>query len=136
MVDNDEFLPVLGGIMDVTGRWWAWATMMLVVACVVVACMPAHAAQTGMASWYGPGFHGRRTASGERFNQNAMTCAHRTAKFGTHLKVTDLSTGRSITCRVTDRGPFIKGRIIDLSRGAAAKLGIINRGTARVRVSP
>ncbi len=90
--------------------------------------------QTGGASWYGPGFHGRKTASGERFSQDAKTCAHRTLPFGTRVRVTDLKTGRSIVCRVNDRGPFTGGRIIDLSRGSAAALGILNRGVARVRV--
>lgn len=92
-------------------------------------------AEVGGASWYGPGFNGRRTASGERFNQNARTCAHRTARFGTMLRVTDTSTGKSIVCRVNDRGPFVRGRVIDLSKGAAAALGILHRGTARVRIN-
>lgn len=91
-------------------------------------------ANVGNASWYGPGFHGRRTASGERFDQNAHTCAHRSYRFGTRLRVTDLKTGRSVVCRVNDRGPFSGGRIIDLSRGSAAALGILQRGVARVRV--
>ena len=102
---------------------------------LLIASVPAMASQVGMASWYGGAFHGRKTASGERFNQNAMTCAHRTARFGTHLRVTDLRTGRSITCRVNDRGPFAGGRIVDLSKAAAVRLGIIGRGTARVRIN-
>lgn len=91
-------------------------------------------AQTGIASWYGPGFQGHRTASGERFNTHAMTCAHRTAKFGTRLHVTSLSTGKSIVCRVTDRGPFVRGRIIDLSQAAMRALAG-SAGTVRVRVN-
>ena len=87
-----------------------------------------------MASWYGPGFHGRKTASGERFNQNAMTCAHKGLKLGTLVRVTSLRTGRSVVCRVNDRGPFVAGRIIDMSRAAAAHLGMIGAGTVRVRV--
>lgn len=104
-----------------------------ILLCVVAS---ANAAQIGGASWYGPGFHGRKTASGERFNQAAMTCAHRTLRFGTKIRVTDLASGRSIVCRVNDRGPFVAGRIVDLSKGAAGALGILKRGTARVKVSP
>lgn len=106
----------------------------LAAAVLIGAASIAHA-ETGGASWYGPGFHGRRTASGERFDQNAMTCAHRTARFGTHLRVTDTRTGRSIVCRVNDRGPFVSGRIVDLSKAAAARLGILSRGTARVTIT-
>ena len=92
-------------------------------------------AETGRASWYGGGERlGRHTENGERFRPDGLTCAHRTAKFGTRFKVTDLMTGRSVICRVTDRGPFIRGRVLDLSRGAAQALGIIRRGTASVRI--
>ena len=91
-------------------------------------------AQSGAASWYGPGFHGRATASGERYDQNAATCAHRRLKFGTLVRVTVAGTGRSATCRINDRGPFVGGRIIDVSRGVAARLGMIGPGTARVTV--
>lgn len=106
---------------------------MIVLLIIMMMTSPA-AAETGVASWYGPGFHGRTTASGERFDQNAATCAHRTLKFGTRVRVTNLRNGRSATCRVNDRGPFIRGRIIDVSRGVAVRLGMIKSGTARVRV--
>jgi rare lipoprotein A len=89
-------------------------------------------AQCGGASWYGPGFHGKQTASGERFNQNAMTAAHRTLPFGTVVKVVDQRTGKSVNVTINDRGPFHKGRIIDLSKAAATKLGIRNAGTGKV----
>ena len=89
---------------------------------------------TGMASWYGPGFHGRLSASGERFNQNAMTAAHRTLPFGTRVKVTNVNNGRSVVVRINDRGPFIRGRVIDLSAAAARQLGMINSGVAPVRI--
>lgn len=89
-------------------------------------------AQTGIASWYGPGFHGRTTASGERFNQNAMTAAHPTLKFGTIVTVTNHKTGRSVKVRINDRGPFIKGRIIDLSKAAAQRIGC--SGICRVTI--
>lgn len=105
----------------------------LLAAALLCAFSPA-LAETGMASYYGPGFHGKRTASGERFNQNANTCAHRRKAFGTYLTVTDTKTGRSIVCRVTDRGPFVRGRIIDLSVASAKALGIYQAGLARVTV--
>jgi rare lipoprotein A len=88
----------------------------------------------GMASWYGPGFHGRRSASGERFNQNALTAAHRNLPFGTKVRVTNLNNGRSVVVRINDRGPFVGGRIIDLSAGAAKMLGMIQSGVAPVEV--
>jgi rare lipoprotein A len=94
----------------------------------------AGAQQEGIASWYGKRFHGRRTASGERYDMQAMTCAHRTHAFGTRLRVTDLATGRSVVVRVNDRGPFAKDRVVDLSAAAARRLGIAERGVARVRV--
>jgi rare lipoprotein A len=93
-----------------------------------------NAAQTGMASYYGPKFHGKRTASGERFNQNAMTAAHRTAPFGSQIRVTNLASGKSVVVRVNDRGPFIRGRIVDVSTVAARQLGLVQRGVGRVRV--
>jgi len=88
--------------------------------------------QCGGASWYGPGFHGKKTASGSRFNENAMTAAHKSLPFGTVVKVTDQRTGKSIKVTITDRGPFHKGRIIDLSKAAAAKLGTKSAGTGKV----
>jgi rare lipoprotein A len=87
-------------------------------------------AESGIASFYGGKHHGGPTASGERYNQNSMTCAHRTARFGTRLTVT--YRGRSIECRVNDRGPFIRGRIVDVSTSAARALGMIDAGLVRV----
>jgi len=89
---------------------------------------------TGVASYYGKRFHGRLTANGERFNMNAMTAAHKTLPFGTRVRVTNPANGRSVTVRINDRGPFIRGRTIDLSRGAASKIGMISRGHARVKL--
>ncbi|MGB3310105.1 MAG: septal ring lytic transglycosylase RlpA family protein [Nodosilinea sp.] len=89
---------------------------------------------TGMASWYGPGFHGRRSASGEVFNQNALTAAHRTLPFGTQVRVTNLSTGQSVVVRINDRGPFSHGRVIDLSAAAAGQIGLRASGVGRVQV--
>jgi rare lipoprotein A len=89
----------------------------------------------GIASWYGPGFHGKKTASGERFDQDAMTAAHCCVPLGTRLRVTLLSTGKSVDVRVNDRMPRNKkGRVIDLSRGAARRIGLIGPGTGRVRM--
>jgi rare lipoprotein A len=95
---------------------------------------PPAAFEEGVASYYGRAHHGRRTASGERFDMLAMTCAHREHAFGTRLRVTDLATGRSVVVRVNDRGPFARGRVVDLSLAAARELGIVERGVARVRV--
>lgn len=89
---------------------------------------------TGMASWYGPGFHGARTASGERFDQFAMTAAHKTLPFGTLVRVTNLNNGRSVLVRINDRGPFTPGRTIDLSRGAAEVIGLVSSGVGSVRI--
>jgi rare lipoprotein A len=97
-----------------------------------VATMVRGFVQRGTASFYGPGFHGRRTASGETFDMNAMTCAHRTLPFGTVMDVENLDNGRSVTVRVNDRGPYVSGRIVDLSRAAAEQLGMISTGTAEV----
>ncbi len=90
--------------------------------------------EIGMASWYGPGFHGKKTANGERYNQNAMTAAHKLLPLGTVVKVTNLENDESVVLRVNDRGPFKYDRIIDVSRRAAHKLGMHEAGTARVRV--
>jgi rare lipoprotein A len=88
------------------------------------------AMQRGEASWYGPGFHGRRTANGEVFNSQALTAAHRTLPFGTKVRVVNEKTGRSVVVRNNDRGPFAKGRVIDLAHAAARQIGM--SGTARV----
>ena len=88
--------------------------------------------QVGVASWYGPGFQGKKTSNGEIYNMNAMTAAHKSLPFNTIVKVVDLDTGRSVIVRINDRGPFIPGRIIDLSHQAAEELGILQKGTARI----
>jgi rare lipoprotein A len=88
--------------------------------------------QSGRASWYGPGFHGRRTASGETFNANALTAAHRTLPFGTRVRVMNKSTGRSVVVRINDRGPYAHGRVIDLSRASAQAIGISGTGSVEL----
>jgi rare lipoprotein A len=90
--------------------------------------------QKGIASWYGGKHHGGPTASGERFDKNALTAAHRTLKMGTRVKVTRKKNGRSVIVRINDRGPYSKGRIIDLSEAAARKLDMIKDGIAQVTI--
>lgn len=90
--------------------------------------------ETGVASWYGPTFHGKRTANGEIYDQNELTAAHRTLQMPSLVRVTNLENGRSIVVRINDRGPFKKGRVIDVSKRAAELLGFIGQGTARVRL--
>ncbi len=90
--------------------------------------------ETGLASWYGGKFQGRPTASGEIFDTERMTAAHKSLPFGTMVTVTDLVTGRSAVVRINDRGPFVEGRIIDLSRAAAREIGLLERGVGRVRI--
>lgn len=90
--------------------------------------------QEGIASWYGPGYDGKRTSSGEKFDQDALTAAHPTWAFGTRVKVTLLSTGKSVVVRINDRFPAHKGRAIDLSREAARRIGLIGPGTGKVRL--
>lgn len=91
--------------------------------------------ESGIASWYGEPFHGRKTANGERYNMNALTAAHKTLPMPSKVRVTNLTNGRSLILRVNDRGPFVHGRIIDVSRRAARLLGFKDAGTARVRVT-
>lgn len=88
--------------------------------------------EIGIASWYGPGFHGNYTANGEVYDMYGISAAHKTLPFGTIVRVVEIETGRSIVVRINDRGPFIEGRIIDLSRGAAEKLGIVEKGITKV----
>lgn len=90
--------------------------------------------EDGVASWYGPNFHGNPTASGETFDMEAMTAAHPSLPLGSRVRVTVAETGRSAVLRVNDRGPFVDDRILDVSRGAARRLGFLRQGTARVRV--
>jgi len=90
--------------------------------------------QTGIASWYGPGFYGNRTSSGEIYDERDLTAAHRTLPLGTRAAVTNLENGRTVEVRINDRGPFVDGRILDLSYAAARSLGMIEPGTVPVRI--
>jgi rare lipoprotein A len=100
------------------------------------ACRPARPAydRRGTASWYGPALHGETTASGEPFDMDALTAAHRTLPFGTRVKVTNLKNGRAVVLTVNDRGPFAAGRLIDVSRRAARDLGFLEHDLTKVRV--
>ena len=90
--------------------------------------------EEGYASYYGAQWHGRTTANGERMDVHAMTAAHKTLPFHTRVRVTMLSTGKSVTVRINDRGPFVRGRIIDLSDEAARRIGLLGKGVAKVRI--
>lgn len=90
--------------------------------------------QVGKASWYGAGFHGRKTSNGERFNMNALTAAHRSLPLPSYVRVTNLANNRSIIVRVNDRGPFHGNRVMDLSKGAAQQLGFLSAGSANIRI--
>lgn len=90
--------------------------------------------ETGFASWYGPNFHGKRTSNGEVYDMDEMTAAHKILPMNTYVEVTNLSSGQKAVVRINDRGPFVDGRIIDLSRAAAKKAGVYGPGTAKVRV--
>lgn len=104
-------------------------TMILSIALLLLTFSTSYAYNCGIASYY---YHGQKTANGERFNLNGFTAAHRTLPFGTMLTVTNSTNGRSVTVRINDRGPFIKGRIIDLSRGAAQAIGLTSSGIGKV----
>jgi len=94
--------------------------------------LPGDELGRGRASWYGPGFHGKRTASGERFDMNDLTAAHRTLPFGTRVRVLNSQNGREVVVRINDRGPHIRDRIIDLSKAAATAIDLLQAGEAPV----
>ncbi len=125
-------------------RYTLWlGTVLFVASCSIFRGRPAPpgtpnldraSIETGSASWYGPGFQARRTASGEPFDQNALTAAHRSLPLGTRVRVTNLENGRSVDLRINDRGPFVRGRTLDMSYRAAKSLRIVGRGATPVRV--
>jgi len=90
--------------------------------------------EKGEASWYGPGFNGKKTASGEKFDMYKLTAAHKKLAFGTIVKVTNLNNGKSVIVKINDRGPFVKGRVIDLSKKAAQQIDMINSGHVPVKI--
>src|SRR6059036_2213608 len=125
------------------GRRWWWGALGLAVSLGATGCTllrePApppivNGVQVGVASWYGPGFHGNRTANGEIYDQYELTAAHPSLPLGTRVMVTNLENGRAVQVRVNDRGPFVDGRAIDLSYAAARTIGMVGPGTVRVRI--
>lgn len=113
-------------------KYFFAASVLGAAALLLLAIAPANASsQTGKASWYKMG---TKTASGERFNAHGFTAAHRTLPFGTKVLVKNLRNGKTVTVRINDRGPFIKSRIIDVSMGAAKKIGLVNQGVTRVSI--
>jgi rare lipoprotein A len=119
-----------------------WSLVLLLGGCASSDALPSstprlkkNKVEEGIASWYGPGFHGKTTASGEVYDMNAMTAAHRTLPIGTLVEVRNLANGRTVVARINDRGPWIRGRIVDVSLGAAQLLGFDRVGTARVRLT-
>jgi rare lipoprotein A len=123
-----RFLPFRLALICIVGLFW--------VSCggrEVVRPSPAYQ-QAGLASYYARSLNGRQTASGEIYDENALTAAHPRLLFGTRLRVTHVQNGRTVDVRVNDRGPFVKGRIIDLSYAAARKLGMLKSGVVRVKI--
>lgn len=115
-------------------RCFALALLMFITPTLGWAITSPGDTQSGLASYYGKEFHGRRTASGQRFDMNKLTAAHRKLPIGSRVRVTHHGTGKSIVVTVTDRGPFKKGRVIDLSLAAARSLGMVKAGVSRVSV--
>jgi rare lipoprotein A len=113
---------------------WKIVTALFATVQVSSGAAPAFADSVGTASYYGKGFDGHRAANGEIFNMHAMTAAHRSLPFGTQLQVTNMKNGRSVVVRIQDRGPYVRGRVLDLSYGAARALDMITSGTARVKM--
>ncbi len=115
--------------------WIVGVVLIALVTCGGGLSPAAGSHTTGQASWYGGKLHGRKTASGERFNKNALTAAHRTLPFGTKVRVTNLRNQKSVVVRINDRGPFgRRGRIIDISEAAAEAIGMKRAGVVRVRL--
>jgi rare lipoprotein A len=117
-------------------RALGWIVLVVVAACGTARPVPTErgTVQRGQASWYGERHHGRKTASGERFDMNDLTAAHRTLPMGSQVRVTNQRNGRTVEVRINDRGPYSRGRIIDLSRAAARVIGMIQAGVVPVTV--
>ena len=119
--------------MTLASKTLTAAALVLAGAFAGISGAEAKPIHSGGASSYGPGFHGKRTANGERFNTHALTAAHKTLPFGSRVRVTNERTGRSVVVRINDRGPFVGGRVIDLSKAAAQAVGI--SGVGRVKLT-
>jgi rare lipoprotein A len=118
-------------IKRITGPFLFLSVFLLAGSCRQHAPLPS---ETGLASYYSDHFEGRLTASGEKFSNSDYTAAHRTLPFGTRVRVTNLDNDRTVVVRISDRGPFVKGRVLDLSRAAAADLGFLEDGVISVRL--
>lgn len=110
--------------------------LLSLISIIIATALQAQDRNEGKASYYGNKFHGRNTSSGIRYHRDSLTCAHRTLPFGTLLKVRNKKNGREVIVKVTDRGPFVKGRVVDLSFAAAKKIDMISAGVAHVEVEP
>ena len=130
-VASDYVMMAVGAIYAVIALS---AATVLVATILLLVAFSAKSEERGVASWYGGSFNGRPTASGETYDQDARTCAHRTLPFGTIVHVFNHDNGRSTSCRVNDRGPFVAGRIIDLSRRVTGEIGLVESGTGRVTI--
>lgn len=131
--DGLQLFVIAGSILK--APWSINSTMTkLLTPLLFITCLSVFATQEGIASWYGGKFHGRTTANGEIFDTNKFTAAHKSLPFGTMVRVTNLENGSTTIVRINDRGPFIPGRIIDLSRAAAMAIGMTGKGVARVRL--
>ena len=119
--------------MIIASKPLAIAALAIGSVCGAISAADAKPNQSGGASWYGQGFHGKRTASGERFNTHALTAAHKSLPFGSRVRVTNERTGRSVVVRINDRGPYAHGRVIDLSKAAAQAVGL--SGVGRVSLA-
>lgn len=110
----------------------AFIMQIVLIALMLIGVQTVHAKPSGMASWYGKYHHGRLTASGERFNMYGLTAAHKTLPFGTIIRVRNKETGESVRVTINDRGPYVRGRVLDLSYGAAKRLGMDRTGVAKI----
>lgn len=115
-------------------RWEFSLSILLFLSCCSRPLYTSQSEIVGVATYYGKEFHGKRTASGEIYNMYALTAAHRTLKFGTRVRVTNLQNRKSVVVRINDRGPFVKGRIIDLSYEAARRIGLLSMGRVRLKI--
>ena len=131
---TNNFHPALGKLFILNVKVMIKIMIVLLSLLVPKVDTKPYPTEFGIASWYGPGFHGRQTASGVLYDQNLMVAAHKTLPFGTVARVTNLENGLQVEVCVVDRGPYVKGRVIDLSASAATALGMKGKGTARVRI--
>ena len=134
MSDENSFMERFSSPSPLT-RHLLLVTVFIIASCSSVRYQTRGDTGSGVASWYGPAFHGKTTASGERFNMYDLTCAHRELPFGSVLEVTNTTNGRSVKCVVNDRGPFVSGRDLDLSYAAAKEIDLIGPGQARVKIT-